>query len=232
MTMRASVVMLAVLAPLMASAQESSEGVAEEAPSSSSSGQSWSAVGAHTAGRGQNQLEGSVGFPGAAAQYARGLLDELDVGARVSINYGVLGLTNHSLWANVGLQALVKYRIFESGKVSLGASFAPGFVFMFPPYVATNVALVLPLELRLGFAASNAIGVGVSLGLPMYVIFGYGAEQRGFAVPILMGLGGEYFLRSDVAVYADLRMGPTLFALRAYSAAFSVEGKLGVAWHF
>src|SRR5574338_229603 len=57
----------------------------------STTGQQWSVVTARTLGVNANALSGGVGFPGVHAQFMHGMLQQLDLGGRVSFNYGFEG---------------------------------------------------------------------------------------------------------------------------------------------
>ena len=89
------------------------------------------------------------------------------------------------------------------------------------------MALVLPVGLRLGIAASSALTVAVHVDFPMWVEFG---QFGGFNFPILSGGGAEYFITSQLAVFAKARIGPTLRTLRQAEVTF--DASLGVAWRF
>ena len=92
---------------------------------------------------------------------------------------------------------------------------------------ARSRSFALPVELKLGIAASSALNVGLGIGIPFWIQFGAG---NGVVVPFLIGGGAEYFLRSDLAVFFDLRMGPTIFG-NARPATFTFDAKIGVGWH-
>jgi len=212
-----------LLVALLSATVSSAEDVASD-------GQSWSVVGSRTAGLNHNQLDATVGYPGVGITYKRGLLDTFDLGAHLSLDYGQYGQVRLPLYTGLGLQAVVKVKFLDTGKVNLGVRFTPGMAFVFPPFSTTQVSFLLPVELRLGIVASSALNVGVGFGLPMRIAFGVGSD-RGFLIPILIGAGAEYFVRSDLALLFDLRMGPTIYP-SGRAAEFSFYGDFGVGWHF
>ncbi|MFZ5445030.1 MAG: hypothetical protein ACOZQL_33880 [Myxococcota bacterium] len=189
-------------------------------------GQTWSAIGARTLVPGSNLLEGAVGYPGLSVGFLRGVLPGLNVGGRAAFVYGVEGVLRE--WGpGFKAQALLKYRFLDVERVSLGVVFEPG-VSVYGSYLqGTRTALVLPVGLRLGIAASSALTVAIHLDFPMWIELG---QFGGFNFPILSGGGAEYFITSQLAVFARARIGPTLRTLRQAEVTF--DASLGVAWRF
>jgi hypothetical protein len=116
--------------------------------------QRWSVIAIRTLGAGKNLLEGGGGFPGFHATYLRGVAAGVDLGGRFAVNYGFEGQVNR-VNAGIKLQAMARLRLMDNGRVSLGASFAPGLLFYFPPLVGAQVGFALPLGLTLGLVASE-----------------------------------------------------------------------------
>jgi hypothetical protein len=207
------------------------------AATASATGQQWSVVTARTVGQGANALQGGVGFPGVHAQLLHGMTQALDLGGRVSFNYGLEGqvacssricVGGDALPPGVKLQAVARYKFFDNGKLNAGAAFSPGLLLYFPRFVGTQVGFALPVSATLGIVASSAMNVGITVELPMWVLFG---QRSGFVLPVLMGAGFEYFITSALAVWFDLRMGPSIWT-NGVAAAFTFDGKLGVGWRF
>jgi hypothetical protein len=213
---------LGVVISVVALAQDAS---AEEAPGSA--GQSWSVVGPKTVAPNGNVLEGAVGWPGLSVGYLRGIAPKVNLGGRFGFVYGVEGLVRTSVVPGIKLQVLTKFTLLERGKISLGVTFEPGPVFHFYGYT-TLAAFTLPVGFRLGIAASSALQLAVLFDLPFWVSFGTGSS---FNMPILTGVGVEYFLQSDLALFLRLRMGPTIY-FRGYPAEFTLESVVGVGWRF
>ena len=187
-------------------------------------GQRWSIVGGRTVGVGSNVVEGRLGWPGANAAYWRGLLPQLDVGARVGFIYAVEGLPSRVV-PGFKANALAKLRLLDADKVSLALSFEPGLFGVFDRAGAATLAVSLPVGLKLGYATSSALCVGLSLDVPLWVQFGGTVH-----VPLFAGLGVEYFLSSDLAVFALARMGPTIHGSGLVEFAF--EASVGLAFRF
>lgn len=187
-------------------------------------GQPWSALGGRTTGQGGNVVEGGVGWPGLYAAYHRGVSKEVDVGLRVAFVYAQEG--NFSLVApgmkfNLG----AKVQLFDTGRVNLGVLFEPGPFFNVFALGRTVSGFSFPFGVRLGVHPASALSVALSFDVPLWVEF---SGARGAYVPLLTGLGVEYFVDSRLLVFARTRMGPTLTPYgRAY---FTLDATLGVGW--
>lgn len=189
------------------------------------SGQPWSVVGPRTLGAGQQAIEGAVGWPGASLSYLRGLTDALTGGVRCSFVYGVEGLVGRAVAPGFKVQGLIKFRLFERERVSFALGFEPGPVFYGSGGNARGfAAFSMPVALRLGIAASSALSVALLLEAPMWVSFG---APRDFNLPLLTGVGVEYFLSSKLVLFVRTQMGPTL-SFPSNTAEFTLHTLLGV----
>ncbi len=207
---------------------------------------SWSVVGALTAPMNANVVEGGLGWPGLHISFLRGITPQLELGARFTFNYGVEGLVG-AIVPGLKFQALVRFKFFDNGKISFALKFEPGPLFYFYPTNggfgcttdpfgtlicgrsgSTVAGLTIPIGMRLGVVASSAINVGVSFDLPMWIAFGRVATLY---VPVLTGIGAEYFLQSNLLVSFHVKMGPTLSS-GGGQAVFTFESKLGVGYRF
>lgn len=190
-------------------------------------GQSWSAVGPKTIPAGASALEGTMGWPGLSVGYLYGIASRFNLGARFSFNYGVEGLVRYQVTPGLKLQVLTKFSLVERGRVSFGVTFEPGPLFHFSTG-STLIGFALPVGFRLGIAPSSALQLAILFELPFWISFG---NLASFNLPILTGVGLEYFLQSSVALFFRLRMGPTIF-FRGLPAEFTMEGVVGVGWRF
>jgi hypothetical protein len=213
--------MIGVLLTLVLAADE-----APPAASAPAQGQRWSVVGALTAGAGGNVVEGGLGWPGLSASYSRGLAPNFDLGVRISFNYALEGLVTRVL-PGAKLQGLVKFRVVESGSLSVAFIFEPGPLFAVDRFGNSLIGLAVPVGLRMGLAVSSAITLGLSVDVPLWVQFGGGG---GVNVPILAGLGLEYFIKSELLAFFKTRMGPTI--LPGVSLALAFDAHLGVGYRF
>ncbi len=218
----------------------------EPPPLVSVSGGSWSVVGALTAPTGVNLVEAGLGWPGLHVSYLRGISPQLELGGRFSFNYGVEGLVGPVV-PGVKLQFMVRFKFFDNGKISFALRLDPGPLFYFYPGNGTiscttdpfgNVVcgrggntvagFTMPIGMRLGLVASSAVNVGVSFDLPLWFSFG---PTTTVYIPLLMGVGAEYFLQSNLLLSFLVKMGPTLSTGRG-TAVFTFESKLGVGYRF
>lgn len=200
--------------------------VTRAAPSEVTSGQSWSAIGGKTLPPGANTLTAEVGYPAISGAYLRGLVPGINLGARIGFAYGIEGMFREG-GPGVKVQGLLKVRFVDSGQISLGLVFEPGFFVQGSYLQGSRSGLALPLGFRLGIAASSAIAIGVHVDFPMWVEFG---QFGGFNLPILTGGGVEYFITSELTVYARARIGPTIRTLRPAEVTF--DAAVGVSWRF
>ena len=190
------------------------------------SGQAWSAIGARTLAPGDNMLEASAGYPAISGAYVRGVSSGLNSGGRIGFVYGVEGMFREPA-PGFRLQGIVKLRLLDSGKISLGLNIEPGLLYYGSFLQGARVGLTLPVGLRLGIAASSAIAVAVLVELPMWVEFG---TFGGFNLPILTGGGVEYFITSQLAAFVRARIGPTIRTMRPTEVTF--DGSVGIAYRF
>jgi hypothetical protein len=206
-------------------------GATDDAPATTtattvSEGQRWSIVGARTAGLGGNVIEVGLGWPGLTASYARGVLGTLDLGVRVSFNYGFEGLVTRVL-PGAKLQGVVRVRFFDADRVSFGLHFEPGPLFAVDRFGNGIAGFSIPVSARLGVSVSSAITLGFTFDVPLWVQFGGGG---GLNVPLLPGLGLEYFIKSELSAFFKTRMGPTIRPGGLIELAF--DAHLGVGYRF
>ncbi len=189
-------------------------------------GQPWSAIGPKTVAPGGNVVEGSVGYPSISVSYLRGFSPGFNLGVRVGFVYGVEGMFRESAPGFKG-QLLLKLRLLDAGRVSVGLTFEPG-VFSYSSFLqGGRLGVALPVGVRLGIAASSALSVAVLVEFPMWIEFG---QFGGFNFPILTGGGAEYFITSQFAVFARARIGPTIRTNRPAEVTF--DASLGVGYRF
>jgi hypothetical protein len=148
-----------------------------------------------------------------------------NLGVRAAFVYGVEGVVS-AVAPGLKLQFLGKLLLLDQGRISLGVTFEPGPVFY--GGVGGFAGFTLPVGLRLGIAASSALQLAVLVEVPLWISFGFASS---FNLPILTGIGVEYFVQSDLLVFARVRMGPTVL-FRAGVADFSLDTAVGVGWRF
>jgi hypothetical protein len=186
-------------------------------------GQTWSIIGPRTIAPNDNAFEFGAGWPGVSAAWVHGVGPGLNLGARASFDYGVEGLVRQ-IAPGIKVQATLKLRFLDTERVSLGLTFEPGPLFHFPQYGSTLIGFSLPIGLRLGIAASPAFSLALLVEVPLWIQFGV---TGGLQVPILSGVGLEYFVTSTLGVFVRARVGPTI---RPYSTELAFDGTVGVGF--
>ncbi|ADO74134.1 hypothetical protein [Stigmatella aurantiaca] len=191
--------------------------------------QGWSALAADTVGVGNTAIVGQAGWPGLSLAVLRGTWPDLDLGGRFSFNYGQEGLVE-IVEPGLKFQGYARLKLLQLDQVALAATFQPGLFFYFHEG-SDDVGLTLPAALVVGIPVGSALMVNVGLEVPFHVYFG---EDGGAVVPVLVGGGLEYFIDRNLAVTANVRMGPSLVpgsgrGLGGESAYFTLETLLGVA---
>ncbi|MCU0700870.1 MAG: hypothetical protein MUC96_30550 [Myxococcaceae bacterium] len=205
---------------------------AEDAPPAAttsttvSTGQRWSVVGGRTVGANGNVIEAGLGWPGLSVGYSRGVLDSLDLGVRLSFNYGLEGLVTRVL-PGAKVQGVLKFRLLDKNALSLALTFEPGPLFAVDRFGNGTVAFSLPVGLKMGLAVSSALTLGFTFEMPLWIQFGAGG---GANLPLLPGLGLEYFIKSELLVFFRTRMGPTLRPGGFFELTF--DAQLGVGYRF
>jgi hypothetical protein len=211
------------------STSSSAEPVApnEEAAPAESSADGWSLVTPRTVGEGANVIELGAGWPGVYAGFTRGILKDLDVGARVGFNYGWEGMLT-ALRPGLRIQLFGKYLLTELAGLPLGLSFAPGALIYFFPLGVVRGGLTLPIAATLGLPKFvDKLNVSVTLELPFWVVFG-----SGVGVPFVAGANAEYAIMDSLLVFAKVKpLGLTLFAGGGLLVFYTFEATVGAAYH-
>ncbi len=179
----------------------------------------WSLVTPDTAGAGTNLIEAGVGWPGLYASYWRGILTELDVGARVGFNWSYQGVFP-GIVPGLTIQAQARYKVFDNDTISIGVSFSPGaLIYFFRSGVRAGV--VLPVAATVGLPNFvEKLNVSATLEIPFFVAVTW-------VLPILLGANGEYFITEQLLVFAKIHAGP---AITPAGASFALDAVLGAAY--
>lgn len=192
-------------------------------------GQGWSVLGATSVGDGGLVLNGQFGYPGVSVEFLAGL-GSVDVGLRGTYNYAFEGWTTR-YYQRSGLkgQALLRLNVLQGERVNLGLRFEPGILTYFTRST-TDTGLLLPVGATLGIPVSSALNLGLTVDVPLFVLWGNGVGAfggDGVYVPILFGAGAEYFVDRNIALTAQMKMGPTL--MHGGGANFTLNFLFGVA---
>lgn len=207
---------------------EPAEGeVKKEEEAADGDGPDFSVVTATTSGEGSNVIEAAVGWPGVYAGFWRGILTNLDVGARLQFNWSPEGQLLAGATIAPGFKGLLlaRYNIVKVWKLDVGVEVAPGFVVYIPP----GVRPIWPgvFFSVAGLASLNVmekLNVGVRLETGVVGIVGLGAS-----IPIMIGGGAEYALTEQILLQARLKLGAGIWT-NGIGAAFAFEGLVGAAY--
>jgi hypothetical protein len=186
--------------------------------------QGWSTMAGLTVGESRTVVTGQAAFPGISAGLLRGVHPHVDVGGRLSFNYGVEG-NAADIAPELKLQAQVRGSLYQGARVNLGAEFSPGALVLFRPADVQEWGMALPVALTLGIPVGSALHLHAAVECPLWFDF----TSQHLRVPILAGGGAEYFLDRSVALTLNLRMGPTLQTWEG-TGVFTFQSLLGVAW--
>lgn len=207
--------------PAPAATEPPPENVAAEAGEKAAPAESsdFSLVTPDTAGAGTNLIEAGVGWPGLYASYWRGILAELDVGAKVGFNWSYQGVFP-GIVPGVTIQAQARYKVFDNDTLSIGVSFSPGaLIYFFRSGVRPGV--VLPIAATVGLPNFvEKLNVSATLELPFFVAVTW-------VLPIMLGANGEYFITDSLLVFAKVHAGP---AITPAGASFALDAVLGAAY--
>ena len=170
-----------------------------------------------------------AGFPEISAALLYGILEKVDLGARVSFNYAD-GETPAVIYPGFKAQGIVRAQLFDTGAVRVGLRFEPGVVMRFisrPAFAGgtyTQFGLALPGGVEIGIPVNRRVAFSFGLDVPLLIVFG---DKSDTIVPILFGAGIEYFFDPRVAVTLALRGGPQVY--RTGGADFGLNALLGIA---
>ncbi len=188
----------------------------------------WSTLSGKTVGAGQTAILGQLGWPGFSATLLHGVAPTMDLGGRLTFNYGEEGIVTQVV-PGIRLQGVARLTFFDNGKLNFGMQFEPGPVVYFTSF-QTTVGLVLPVGLRLGVPLSDAFLLSFGVEAPVFRIFG---SSGGWIFPVLFGAGLEYFVAPNLAATLNGRAGPSVDT-RGFRPVsdLALEALFGVAYRF
>jgi hypothetical protein len=197
----------------------------EEAPAEGSAS-AFSVVTPITAGEGQNLIEAGVGWPGVYASYWRGILANLDAGARVQFNWSLEGqVTGRPIVPGLKIQLQGRYNIMKVWKLDLGVIFAPGFVVYFVPVFGARPGVIVPVTAVAGMNLMEKLNLGVTLETGVVGLPNFGAT-----IPIVLGAAAEYFLTDALVLQARIKpLGIGIWTNGA-GVVYTFEALVGAAY--
>jgi len=187
---------------------------------------SWSTLSGKTVGLGQTVVLGQAGWPGFSATLLHGLAPAMDLGAKLTFNYGEEGIVSQIV-PGIKVQAVARVTFFDNGTLNFGMHFDPGPLVYFASS-QTTAGLALPLGLSLGIPLSSAFLVSVGVEAPVFRLFG---AAGGWVFPILFGGGLEYFVAPDLAATFSVHIGPAVDTREFRPVSnLAFEGLFGIAY--
>ena len=161
-----------------------------------------------------------------SATLLHGLAPALDLGAKLTFNYGEEGIVTQIV-PGIKVQAVARVTFFDNEKLNLGMRFEPGPLVYFTSF-ETTAGLALPVGLQLGISLSSAFLLSVGVDAPVFRTFG---AAGGWVFPILFGGGLEYFVAPDLAATFKVEIGPAVDT-RGFRpiSNLALEGLFGIAY--
>ena len=146
-----------------------------------------------------------AGWPDVSLGFQHGMSDKLDIGAKLSLTYGVAGTTFTGV--GMGVSAPIRIGFLKSDKLSALIHVDPGVRFM--TFSGPLFGLQVPVGVEFGIHLTPEATVGLGFDLPFYLNFTNGV----FAViPPLAGAGFEYHVSDQISVGLNTRFGVAIFA--------------------
>lgn len=173
---------------------------------------------------GDNMIYGELGWPEMVFGFQHGVSPTVDVGFRFSLIYGY----EYTCATAIGMGMRVPIRItpVRTGKVSFQLRFEPGLKFdKFSnsfggdrscsigdaPFIVDGLAfgLWIPFGMDVGIHLTREATLSFGMDAPFYVNFTNGVYG---GLPLLFGPGFEYDINDQMAVGANIKVGPTIGA--------------------
>jgi len=172
---------------------------------------------------GDNMIYGEVGWPELVFGFQHGMSDKVDLGFRFSLIYGFDYTDVTAL--GLGMRVPIRITPVRTGKVSFQIRFEPGLKF---DHFGGNCGrlglgcdyfgalggglafgLWIPLAFDVGIHITREATLSFGMEMPTYVNFTNGVYGN---IPLLFGPGFEYDINDQMAVGANVKVGPSIFA--------------------
>lgn len=209
---------------------------AEESVLSAPVGQGWSILSGRRGGEDQTTVQAAIGWPGIDVELLRSAGPQSSFGGKLGFNWGFDGGLAAlrtggdggpgGVVPEVKIQAVARVAVWSDGLLDFGMHVSPGLLLFFPGRFGPWYGLTLPFGASLGLSASDAMHISVLADVP-FTVLTTGTEYGNWVVPVLMGVGIEYFLSSNLTAFFKLQMGPSFTFNRTVLA---LDGKLGIGW--
>ena len=175
-------------------------------------------------GAGRLVLLGEAGWPGISAGALQGVAPNLDLGGRLTFNYGMEG-NPRVIVPGVKAQFLLRAHLLDVDRLALGLELSPGVLAYFWP-VNPYIGLQVPVGLVLGIAVSDQLKAHVAAEVPLTFYF---SPRVSVDYAVLFGGGLEYWLDRQLAITLRIRIGPYV-AAQGPGPQLSFHSLLGIAY--
>jgi hypothetical protein len=154
---------------------------------------------------GDNMVYGEFGWPDVSLGFQHGMSDKIDLGFRLSLDYGYDFSTGTGL--GMGMRVPIRIGVIKGPKVSALIHFDPGIKFdLFSP-VFFGMQIPVGFELGIHFIPEATLQFGFDM--PLYINFTHFVYAN---IPVLFGFGFEYHVDDHIAIGINTRFGPTIVA--------------------
>jgi hypothetical protein len=166
-------------------------------------GGGYSLLGGEVLGRGVNVVSGEFGWPGISFGYTHGMGQNMDIGGKFDLLFGVEGIPSASHFG-IGFRVPIRLTALRSDRMSVLLHFDPGIkLFTTDP---TLFGISFPVGVVLGYAATREVNVSFGVDLPMtlYVT----PSPVNFLIGPWFGPAVEYHVDPKILVGLNSRFGP------------------------
>jgi hypothetical protein len=167
------------------------------------------------------------GWPGFTLEYLHAQTHSVDLGGEFTFNYGREGLVEVN--PGVKLQGVVRFTLFDNGKLNFGLRLDPGLALYFDERYdeGTAFGVTLPAALALGISAGDALMLNFGMDVPLFFRITPTDNFR-VELPFLFGVGVEYRIDSHLSMLFDCRFGPDVLIYT--DADFAFRALLGIGY--
>jgi hypothetical protein len=184
----------------------------------------WTIVTGETVSPGRDAVSVEMGWPGITAGYLRGLSENIDVGVKFDLLYGLENTTGSKF--GLGLDVPLRLVVSRKDNILLGMHVDPGarvytnsgstdFVIRFP--VGGILAIQATPEVRI--AAAVDLMLGLQIPHTMYMEIGP-----------LFGFALEYMVDKNLLVGLNTRFGPQFYTLSGSGTDFAFTTQIVVGY--
>lgn len=189
---------------------------------------SWNRI---AGGIGSDTLEAELGFSTLGVAYHHALAEDLTLGGMVGFDYALFAPAD-AFGAAAILAAPLRLSLAETARYGFTLHFAPGLYLGFGQESFSQFIPGLWLEAGLsgGYRVDHDLLVGGGVDVPFIAGIPTGGRDTFVAVPILIGPMVEWQMGRDVALTAEVKVGPHIMSDDFYGTRFAARIRLGLAY--